>query len=417
MDKILAMLLAGGRVDDLDVLTLFRPKSALPFGGMFRIIDFPLSNLLYSKIERVGILLQYRSSSLITHIGNGSAWDMIGRNRGIFVLPPYIAASSSNWYNGTADAIHQNFDFIDEFDPEHVLILSGDHIYKMDYAPLIDFHQSKNADMTAVFTKVNINSAHRFGLAELDDEAGEMGGRLLKYWEKPKKPIADWASLTIYLFKTSVLKQVLNEIEQEDITFEFGRDIIPRMIDRFKVYGFKFHGYWGYTRTFYEYWKSNMDTLGENPKIDIQKWGVRTNLDHREIRDRIPTKISADATIENSLISPGCEIEGTVINSILFPGVIVEKGATVKDSIIMFDSHIQNRATLERAILDTDIIVGKYAHIGYSDAIQHDTELTVIGQKTFIPDHAKIKKNKTISPNLPPNSIEAFHKISGVNPE
>ena len=414
MDKILAMLLAGGRVNDLDVLTLFRPKSALPFGGMYRIIDFPLSNLLHSKIERVGILAQYRSYSLIQHIGNGAAWDMVGRNRGAFVLPPYKAASSSTWYKGTADAIYQNFDFINEFNPEHVLILAGDHIYKMDYSPLIDFHQSRNADMTAVFTKVNINSAHRFGLAEIDDEAGETGGKLLNYWEKPKQPTADWASLTIYLFRTSILKEMLNEIEQENISFEFGRDIIPRMINRFRVYGYKFHDYWGYTRTFEEYWQSNMDTLGDNPKIDIQNWGIRTNLDHRKIRDRVPSNISTTASIKNSLISHGCEIEGQVINSILFPGVIVEKGAIVKDSIVMFDSHIQGHAFLDHAILDTDIIVGKYAHIGHSKDNQQKKDLTVVGQDTFIPDHVKIAKSRTVRPNLTKKSLESHDKSSGV---
>ncbi len=417
MDKILAMLLAGGRVDDLDVLTLYRPKSALPFGGMFRIIDFPLSNLLHSKIERVGILAQYRSYSLIQHIGSGSAWDMVGRNRGAIVLPPYKAASSSTWYKGTADAIYQNFDFIDEFNPEHVLILAGDHIYKMDYAPLIDFHQSRNADMTAVFTKVNIISAHRFGLAEIDNEAGKLGGRLLNYWEKPKKPTADWASLTIYLFKTSILKEMLYELERENISFEFGRDIIPRMINRFRVYGYKFNDYWGYTRTFEEYWQSSMDMLGNNPKIDIQNWGIRTNLDHRKIRDRVPSKISSNAFVKNSLISHGCDVEGTVINSILFPGVIIEKGATVKDSIVMFDSHIQSHAFLDHAILDTDIIIGKYAHIGYNKDNQHENDLTVIGQDTFIPDHIKIEKNKTVSPKLTKKMLESHPKSAGVNSE
>lgn len=396
MEKILAMILAGGRVDELGVLTLNRPKSAVSFGGMFRIIDFPLSNLMHSGIERVGILLQYRSSSLIRHIGNGSSWDMVGRNRGVFILPPYKAASSSFWYRGTADAIYQNFDFIDEFNPDMILILSGDHIYKMDYTQLIEYHKSKNADLTIVFTRVNKKLAHRFGLAEIDDEDHDIGGRIINYKEKPRKPISSWASLTIYLFKTAILKDMLYKNEQQNVAYEFGRDLIPRIINQYRVYGYKFYGYWGYTRTIAEFWQANMDILGDTPKIDIENWGVRTNLDHRAIRDRIPTLISSKAVIKDSLIPHGCKIEGRVSHSVLFPGVEVKKGAVVNNSILMFDSIVCEQAVLENVILDTNSKIGKCAHLGYDNGKKPG--FTLVGAHTEIPSNIRIGKNCTIYP-------------------
>jgi len=401
MNKILAMILAGGRVDELDVLTLYRPKSAVPFGGMYRIIDFPLSNLMHSNIEKVGILLQYHSASLINHIRNGASWDMTGRHRGAFILPPYKAASSSTWYKGTADAIFQNLDFIDEFNPEFVLILSGDHIYKMDYTPLIQYHHSKNADLTIVFTPVDLNSAHRFGLAEIDNEDNEVGGRIKNYQEKPSHPNSNWASLTIYLFKTEVLKKVVIELDQQSNSFEFGRDIIPKMIDRFRVFGYKFYGYWGYTRTLSEFWQANMDLLNENPKIELNHWQIRTNLDHRQIRDRLPSLISNGAQIENSIVPAGCCVKGSVINSILFPGVSIEQGAIVKDSIIMFDSQVAENAFLNRSILDTDVQIGKNVKICTELKQQHNSnDFTVIGQYTHIPPETKIGHGCILFPKL-----------------
>ena len=393
MTKVLAMILAGGRVDELGSLTLYRPKSAVPFGGMFRIIDFPMSNLMHSGIEKVGILLQYRSSSIITQIGNGSSWDMIGRNRGAFVLPPYKAAGTKTWYMGTADAIYQNLEFIDDFDPELVLVLSGDHIYKMDYSGLIAYHLDKQADLTAAFTKVPINSAHRFGLAKIDDTDGEIGGQVLNYQEKPDHPDSQWASLTIYLFNKSSLLEILKPLGKENRTIEIGKDIIPRMLEKHKVFGYKFKDYWGYARTVDELWRCNMDTLGLNPKINLKKWELRTNLDHRTIRDRMPTLVTSGAHIENAIVPQGCTIEGEVRNSVLFPGVRIEKNASIENSIVMFDSCIGSGSILHNAIIDTDVNIGHEVRIGFDDKIKvtkAHPKCTVIGQYSTIPNGTTI---------------------------
>jgi glucose-1-phosphate adenylyltransferase len=210
--KTLAMILAGGRVDDLTVLTFHRPKSAVPFGGFTRVIDFPLSNLMNSGLDRVAILSQYRSYSLINHIGIGAAWDMIGRYRGISILPPFIGYGHSQWYRGSSDAVYQNLDFVQYIKPEQLLILSGDHIYRMDYRELIHYHQEKDADLTMACIKVPMNEAHRFGLADIDDEDGELGGRVVRYREKPENPEYNWASLTVFCFKPEVLMKSLKQI-------------------------------------------------------------------------------------------------------------------------------------------------------------------------------------------------------------
>ncbi|MDZ7261169.1 MAG: sugar phosphate nucleotidyltransferase [candidate division KSB1 bacterium] len=405
MKKVLAMILAGGRVDELSVLTIYRPKSAVPFGGMYRVIDFPLSNLMHSGIEKVGILSQYRSTSLINQIKHGEPWDFTGRNRGTFLLPPSRGYRASDWYKGPADAVYQNLEFIQEQEPELVLILSGDHIYKMDYQPLIEFHQRMGAELTVVFKQVKMEEASRFGLAEIDDTGGEQGGRITNYQEKPEKPTSNWASLTIYLFNPPVLEEVLRENRKLRKTYEFGRDIIPRMIGKYQVYGYKFYGYWGYTRTIEEYWQTNMDLLGDSPKIDLEAWEIRTNLEHRGIRDRVPTQIGPQAQITDSLIYNGCRIEGNIIHSILFPGVQVEKGAEVRDSIIMFDTVIQQAAILDKVIVDTDGQIGAGCYLGYGDDFTPNKEqkslssgITVVGRWAVIPPEVKIGRNCVIYP-------------------
>ncbi len=284
------MILAGGRVDELGVLTHYRPKSAVPFGGFARVIDFPLSNLLHSGIERIAILSQYRSYSLINHIGTGAAWDMIGRNRGISILPPFKDYDNPFWYRGSADAVYQNIDYIRYYGPSTILILSGDHIYQMDYRKMVRYHKEQDADLTAAFIEVPIGSASRFGVAEIADDCSD-GGRMLSYEEKPAEPKSCWASLTVLCFRPNVLFDVLKK-NQENGSYEFGRDIIPMMMrEKYKVHGFKFRGYWGYTRTIDEYWQTSMDLLGPEPKIDLESWGIRTNLAHRSIADRQPVKI------------------------------------------------------------------------------------------------------------------------------
>ena len=363
--KTLAMILAGGRVDDLGVLTFHRPKSAIPFGGFTRVIDFSLSNLMNSGLERVAILSQYRSYSLINHIGIGSAWDMIGRYRGISVLPPYQGYGKSQWYRGSSDAVYQNLDFVDYLNPEQLLILSGDHIYQMDYREIINYHREKDADLTMACLKVPMDEAHRFGVADIDDEDGELGGRVVRYSEKPASPEFNWASITVFCFKPKVLYEVLESNNREATSHEFGRDIIPRMMrENRRVFGYKFKGYWGYTGTIEEFRQANMDMLGVDPPINFVDWNIRTNLEHRNIRDCQPLKIGNNAQISDSLIYNGCIIEGEVEHSILFPGTYVEKGAKVKDSVLFFKNAVGKGALLDRIISDVNTTFGSGVRIG-----------------------------------------------------
>ncbi len=395
----LAMILAGGRVNELNVLTYYRPKSAVPFGGVGRVIDFPLSNLMNSGIEQVAILSQYRSYSLINHIGTGAAWDMIGRYRNVSILPPFLGSEADDWYRGSADAVFKNLDFIKYHKPEDILILSGDHIYKMDYEDLINYHNEKDADLTIGFKKVPREASHRFGIASIDDEDGERGGRVERYEEKPEKPESDWASLTVFCFKPEVLYRALQE-NQLTKSFEFGRDIIPLLLNQnCKVYGYKFRGYWGYTRTVEEYWQSNMDLLGPKPLVDLEKWGFRTNLEHRRIRDFEPALIGDTAKITNSMVYNGCKVGGTVKNSILFPGVHVKKGTVVENSVLFFNNVVGENCRLNKVVADVNNSFGKDVRIGPeigSDA----PKVTVVGWNNQVPDKTRIETGATIYPQL-----------------
>ncbi len=367
MKKILAMILAGGRVDELGSLTSYRPKSVVPFGGMYRVIDFPLSNLLHSGITRVGVLGQYHSASLIRHIGNGAAWDLVGRNRGAFFLPPFKGEKNQNWYSGTADAIAQNIYFIKENSPDLVLILSGDHVYKMNYQELVNYHRAHHADLTAVFKTTATNHTSRFGQG-LFAEEDESGGRIIDYREKPTKQLSSWVSLTIYLFNTDVLLNVLNATYKEK-DYHIGKDIIPTMLKNYNVYGYKFKGYWGYTQTVDEYWQTNMDILDKPDELPLRNWQIRTNLEHRNLRDRVPIQVGNQAEISNSLINSGCIVNGKVEHSILFPGVQIESGAEVKDSIVMFDSKIGKNAKINHTIVNTDLYIDENSTIGFGKTI------------------------------------------------
>ncbi|MEM2900255.1 MAG: sugar phosphate nucleotidyltransferase, partial [Thermoplasmata archaeon] len=371
MRKTLGIILAGGRVDELSVITLYRPKSAVPFAGMYRVIDFPMSNLMRSGINKVGILSQYRPASLINHIGAGASWDMLGTGRGARILPPYKGDKASDWYKGTADAVYQNLEFIREDRPERVLIISGDHIYNMDYSPMIEYHIEKGADVTAAFVKQDLvgKGPCKFGVGEIDNEDGDKGGRLIGYEEKPAEPKSDWASMTVFVFDTTYLISKLEENDRLGEGYEFGRNIFPRIIGKDRVYAYKFYGYWGYTRTIDDFYKTNMDTLGNPPKIDLEAWQVRTNMEHRRINERTPAKFLQGSDVEDALVSRGCCIQGEVKRSILSPGVIIEKGAVVRDSIIMHDCIIRQNAMIENCILDTDVEVGANSYLGAGEEI------------------------------------------------
>ena len=422
MKKVFALILAGGRVDELSVLTLSRPKSALPFGGMYRVIDFPLSNLMHSGVERVVIFSQYRSYALLNHIGVGAWWDFVGRRRGAKMLLPSIGHKLGEWYKGTADAVYQNLEFVAEQHPETIMVLSGDHIYKMDYAPLIQYHREKEADLTIVVGRIKPEESHRFGVAELQCSADEPGGAILDYQEKPIAGDFEWASLTIYLFKTEVLFDVLNRNAELGTSHEFGRDIIPAMLGSYNIQGYKFDGYWGYSRTVDEFWRTNMDLLGPEPKIDLEAWQVRTNLDHDKLLDRPPARISGTAQMKNSLCYNGCEIHGKVENSILFPGVKVAADAQVSDSILFFDCVVQSGAQLNRTIADFDVCVGAGCTVGQGDDAAPNKDypallrsgINLLGKGVCLPPGTTLGRNCIVAPGLKQNDFDKKNYTSGM---
>ncbi|MEW5759739.1 MAG: glucose-1-phosphate adenylyltransferase subunit GlgD [Candidatus Thermoplasmatota archaeon] len=370
MKDTIAMILAGGRVEELGLLTLHRPKSAVPYGGLYRIIDFPLSNLMYSGIENVGILSQYRPTSLIAHVGTGESWDFIGSKRCVRILPPYKGEKDSDWYKGTADAVYQNIGYIESFNAKYVLIISGDHVYRMDYGQIIEFHKEKEAELTIGFIKVQKEGAERFGLANLDKD-----GEVKEYFEKPTIPKSDLASLTIYLFNKDILLEKIKENSKEK-SHEFGKDIIPKMIGKNRVFGYLFEGYWGYTRTIEEYWESNMDVLHSRKKMDLSNWGIRTNLEN--ILSMPPAYFGKNAVVSNSFVAPGCFIDGEVEESILFPGVKIGKNSFLDECIIMHNTIISEDVNLKKVIADKNVFIEKGCKIG------NENEIKLIGKGSVV---------------------------------
>lgn len=396
--KVVAMILAGGRVGELSVLTLARPKSAMPFGGHYRIIDFPLSNLMHAGISHVGILSQYRPSSLIDHVRVGESWDFVGFDRGAKILPPFRGAEASDWYRGNADAVYRNLNYVHDCGAEHVLILSGDHIYNMDFRELIRFHLEHDADLTIAFKRMGQNVSQRFGYGSIDAQ-----GRLVSYEEKPPIPKTDLASLTIYVVKVKPLERTLVECVGLE-SFEFGRDVIPRMLNQFSVFGFEFGGYWAYARTIDAYYQATQDLiLG---RIDLDAWEIRTNTHDAGIAAAPPLRIASGAEVRNSLISPGCLIEGTVRGSVLSPGVHVGPGAIVEGSIVFQRSEIGTGAHVERTIIDKDVRVGAGSRIGGPGLVGAepapgspiDLGITVIGKGARVAPRAVLPAGEVVAP-------------------
>jgi glucose-1-phosphate adenylyltransferase len=388
MDSVVAMVLAGGRVDELLSLTEKRPKSALPIFAIYRIIDFALSNLMHSGIPNVGVLSQYRPYALVRHIGTGEHWDFIGRSRGIRILPPYRGANASDWYKGTADAVYQNISYIEEYNPEYVLVLSADHIYRMNYREVFQFHVEKNADVTVCFTHARKRTS-RFGYGVIDKN-----DRLVAYQEKPEAPQSNWISMTVYLFKTELLIDCLNT-NARHASHEFGRDIIPQLLQEKRIFGYRFDDYWAYARTIASYYETNMDLLKN--KINLNTWQVRTNLSERcGNRDRLPAHV--DGNVSNAIISEGCTIRGSVKNSLLSPGVFVGSGAEVIGSIIFHDTVIEPRAIVTNVICDKDCRIGEGTVIG-ACGDSENSHITLLGKNTIIPP--KTVQNVNIVPPHP----------------
>lgn len=395
--ECVAMLLAGGQGSRLYALTHDMAKPAVPYGGKYRIIDFPLSNCVNSGIDTVGVLTQYQPLVLNDYIGNGQPWDLDKQYGGAHCLPPYQTALGAEWYKGTANAIYQNIAFVDRYAPEYVIILSGDHIYKMDYNKMLDFHKEKNADATIAVLDVPKEEASRFGIMITDDN-----DNIVDFEEKPKNPRSTLASMGIYIFTWSKLKQYLidNENNPEEDK-DFGKAIIPNMLKaNEKMVAYTFDGYWKDVGTLDSLWEANMDLLNPNIPIDLYDpdWKMYS-------RNPImpPQYIGADAVIENSMVTDGCSVNGTVDFSILFEGVTVEAGATVTDSIIMPGSVIKSGAIVEYAIVGENCVVESGAQIGARpETIENrdDWGIAVVGHNITVSADAKVLPKQIISENI-----------------
>ena len=361
--EIVAMILAGGQGSRLGVLTKNIAKPAVPFGGKYRIIDFPLSNCSNSGIYAVGVLTQYKPFELNAHIGIGNPWDLDRRDGGVSILPPYQEEKGGKWYKGTANAIYQNIEFIDNYDPEYILVLSGDHIYKMNYDSMLDFHKENNADATIAVINVPLKEASRFGIMNTKDDL-----TIYEFEEKPKKPKSTNASMGIYIFNWQVLKRYLIEDELDlESSNDFGKNIIPKMLkNKSKLMAYPFDGYWKDVGTIESLWEANMDLLKDDNTLNLHDefWKIYSVNPVRPAQF-----IGKDAKVKNSLVVEGCTVYGEVENSVIFQGVHVGKNAVIKNSVIMTNSYIDDDVIIDKAIIGNDVVVNRGAKIGDGEKI------------------------------------------------
>lgn len=393
---MIAMLLAGGQGSRLGVLTSKVAKPAVAFGGKYRIIDFPLSNCINSGVDTVGVLTQYQPLRLNAHIGIGIPWDLDKNIGGVTVLPPYEKNGNSEWYTGTANAIYQNIDYMAQYNPEYVLILSGDHIYKMDYETMLNYHKEHNADITIACMQVPMEEASRFGVVLTDDEK-----RITEFEEKPEHPRSNLASMGIYIFKWSVLKEALITLKDQK-QCDFGKHIIPYCHEKGdRIFAYEYNGYWKDVGTLGSYWEANMELIDLIPVFNLYEefWKIYTNSSTLP-----PQYISADSHISRSIIAEGCDIYGDVYNSVIGAGVTIEKGAVVKDSIIMQNTVIREGTYVEKAIIAENVEIGSYSKIGVGEEAESKLDpriyafgLATIGENSVIPDGVTIGKNTAIS--------------------
>ena len=393
--ELIAMLLAGGQGSRLYALTQKLAKPAVPFGGKYRIIDFPLSNCVNSGIDTVGILTQYQPLRLNTHIGIGIPWDLDRNVGGVTVLPPYEKSSKTEWYTGTANAIYQNLKYMERYNPEYVLILSGDHIYKMDYEAMLDFHKQKNADVTIAAIPVPMEEASRFGVVLTDEDK-----QITEFEEKPEHPRSNLASMGIYIFSWPVLRDSLIAMKDQ-CNCDFGKHIIPYCHEGGKrLFAYEFNDYWKDVGTLGSYWEANMELIDLIPEFNLYEeyWKIYTKQDIIE-----PQYIAKDAVVERSIIGAGAQIYGQVSNCVLGAGVTVEEGAVLKDSIIMKNTYIGKDAYVEKAIIAENCTIGEGDEIGVGEEAESKLNakiyafgLATIGEHSVIPPHVKIGKNTAI---------------------
>lgn len=394
--EMIAMLLAGGQGSRLGVLTADVAKPAVSFGGKYRIIDFPLSNCINSGVDTVGVLTQYQPLRLNSHIGIGMSWDLDRNNGGVTVLPPYESTDNTDWYTGTANAIYQNIRFIEAYDPEYVLILSGDHIYKMDYESMLDFHKRNKSDATIAVMPVPIEEASRFGIMIANEEH-----QITEFEEKPEHPRSNLASMGIYIFTWSVLKEALIALKDQP-GCDFGKHIIPYCHDKKqRLFAYEFNGYWKDVGTLGSYWEANMELVDLVPEFNLYEeyWKIYTKSNNIE-----PQFVSAEARVDRSIVGEGTEIYGVVDHSVIGTGVTIGKGAVVRDSIIMKECRIGEGTTIDHAIIGEYTKIGENTHIGVGEYAEskfdpkvYAFDLVTVGEHSVIPANVSIGKNVAIS--------------------
>jgi len=396
--EMIAMLLAGGQGSRLGVLTAKVAKPAVAFGGKYRIIDFPLSNCINSGIDTVGVLTQYQPLRLNTHIGIGIPWDLDRNEGGVTVLPPYEKVGKTEWYTGTANAIYQNLEYMENFHPDYVLILSGDHIYKMDYQIMLDYHKSHNADVTLAVMPVPQEEASRFGIVVTDGK-----GKVTEFQEKPEHPKSNLASMGIYIFSWPVLRDALIALSEQE-GCDFGKHVIPHCFRNGKsICAYEFGGYWKDVGTLGSYWEANMELIDIVPEFNLYEefWKIYTKNDILP-----PQYISAEAKVYRCLIGDGTEVYGDVANSVIGSGVMIGRGAVVRDSIVMRGAVIKDGAVLDKAIIAENSVVGERSVVGCGEEVQNRLKpkiygfgLAVVGEDSVIPPDVRIGRNTAVTGN------------------
>lgn len=411
--ETLALILAGGRGSRLDILSEKRVKPSVPFAGKFRIIDFALSNCTNSGIYNIGILTQYLPLSLNEHIGVGKPWDLDRRDSRVTLLQPHAGLNNKSWYTGTADAVLQNIEYIKRNNPEYVLILSGDHIYKMDYSKVLEFHKKKNADVTITAKVVDLEEASRFGILEADGKK-----RINAFVEKPEKPKSNLASMGIYIFKTEILLEYITKIKKDDL--DFGMHIIPELIKERNVYAYEFNEYWKDVGTYDSYLEANLDLIKTVDKIELdmydRDWTIFTKSEERP-----GVKFGSKAKVLSSIISNGSIVAGEIERCVLGPGVIIEPGAKLKDCVVFNDTIIKSGSVIEGAIIDKEVIINEDCKIGYGDDYTPNKDkpkilssgLNVIGKKVEIPTGTVIERNCRIFSKVKPSQFNKKTLKSG----
>ncbi|MEN8199746.1 MAG: sugar phosphate nucleotidyltransferase, partial [Thermodesulfobacteriota bacterium] len=397
--ETLVLLLAGGVGSRLNILVQSRAKPAVPFGGLYRIIDFSLSNVMNSGLTKVGVLTQYKPLSLMRHLGMGKSWDFTGRNRGVKILPPHTGYKDSDWYKGTADAVRQNIDYLEKNPADEVILLSGDHIYNMDFHAMLEYHRFKKADVTVGMMVVPMSEIHQFGAGIIDNE-----NRIVDWEEKPENPRTNLASMGIYVFD---YKYLLDSLYQDREEIDFGMHILPRAIENDNVFAYPFYGYWRDVGTIQSYWEANMDVLRKESGFSPEMWGVRTNIEaDGRPADRPPARYGSNALVSSSMISAGCVIRGTVRNSVLSPGVVVEEGAVVEDSILFDDCVVGKGSRVDLCICDKRVEIGADSVVGAGGNHKtpnktHPTHLytgiSLVGKEAVIPSGMSIGRNCIIN--------------------